>query len=329
MKRISLRLTATTIAMMMLAPAAIQAQKTGKEEKDKELSSKKNVEQIIITKRGDSKEKVVVEINGDKVTVNGKPIEDIKDGDISVNVHDMKGLNSLRTYSNNGNWNYNWNDNNAFMDENTPMLGVTTERVDEGVEVSNVTDESGADKAGLKEGDIITRVDDKKMEDPDDLTKIVRAHKPGDKIAITYLRDKKENKVTAELTKWKGFSIGRLEIPNMDMNITPRAQTMPRGNLFYNVGGRPKLGLSVQDTEDGKGVKVADVDEEGSAQKAGIHEDDVIIAINEKEVNSADEVAKIVGENKDKPSIMLRIKREGKIQNIEVKVPRKLKTANL
>ena len=85
----------------------------------------------------------------------------------------------------------------------------------------------------------------------------------------------------------------------------------------------------MQDTDDGKGVKVIDIDDEGNAKKAGVKENDVIIAVNDKEVNSADEVAKIVRENKDKPSVMLKIKRDGKTQNIEVKMPRKLKTADL
>jgi serine protease Do len=98
---------------------------------------------------------------------------------------------------------------------------------------------------------------------------------------------------------------------------------------YYSFDNRPKLGLSVQDTEDGKGVKVIDVDDEGNANKAGVKQDDVITSINDKEVNSADEVAKIVRENKDKPSIMLKLKRNGKAQNIEVKMPRKLKTADL
>jgi len=71
------------------------------------------------------------------------------------------------------------------------------------------------------------------------------------------------------------------------------------------------------------------VDDEGNGQKAGVKEGDVIIAINDKEVNSADEVAKIVRESKDKPSIMLKIKRDGKTQNIEVRMPRKLKTADI
>jgi serine protease Do len=215
------------------------------------------------------------------------------------------------------------------------MLGVVTESDDDGLRISDITEGSGADKAGLKEDDIITKVDDKKVEDPDDLTKIIRSHKPGDKITITYLRDKKEQKVTAELGKWKGADIHAFNMPNMDFNVmAPKIESVPKvkiapGQYYGFYDNRPKLGLSVQDTEDGKGVKVIDVDDEGNGQKAGVKENDIITAINDKEVNSADEVARMVRESRDKPSIMLKIKRAGKVQNIEVKMPRKLKTADL
>jgi serine protease Do len=334
MKRNYLTLSAIAIATLLVAPVAIHAQDEKTKEKDK--TDKKDVEQIIITRKGDNKQKVTVEINGDKVTVNGKPIEDLKDGDITVRRHNI-------TRNENGNWNYNWNDGNwedghanTLMfnsNENAAMLGVVTEKVDEGVKITDVTDESGAEKAGLKEDDIITKVDEKKIEDPDDLTKVIRGHKAGDKVSITYLRDKKEQKATAELTKWKGagFNAFNMKMPNMNFDAMPKIQGRTRiaPGQYFAFDNRPRLGLSVQDAEDGKGVKVIDVDEEGNGQKAGVKENDVIVAINDKEVNSADEVAKIVRESKDKPSIMLKIKRDGKTQNIEVKMPRKLTTADL
>jgi serine protease Do len=124
-------------------------------------------------------------------------------------------------------------------------------------------------------------------------------------------------------------------MPNMNFDmIAPKGDVHPKvkiapGQYYSFFDNRPKLGLSVQDTEDGKGVKVIDVDDEGNGQKAGVKENDVITAINNKEVNSADEVARIIRESRDKPSVMLKIKRAGKIQNIEVRMPRKLKTADL
>jgi len=326
-----LKLSAVVVATLLIAPVAIHAQ--DEKDKDKVKTDKKDVEQIIITKKGDNQDKVTVEINGDKVTVNGKPVEDLKDGDIKVNVHKMKD----------GTYAYSWNGNdnvlyNVSGNENTAMLGVVTEKTDDGLKITDVTDESGASKAGLKEDDVITKVDDKKVDDPDDLTKIIRAHKPGDKVTITYLRDKKETKATAELTKWNGGDFMALsKMPNMNMDwkmMTPKIQATPRVRVspgqYYAFGeDRPRLGLSVQDTEDGKGVKVIDVDDEGNAKKAGIKEDDLIMSVNNKDVNSADEVAKIIKDNKDKQSVMLKIKRNNKLQNIEVKMPRRLKTQDL
>jgi serine protease Do len=326
MNRILPKLSAVVLATLLIAPVAIHAQV----EKEKDKSDKKDVDQIIITRKNADKDKVTVVIDGDKVTVNGKPIEDFKDDDITVNRHKMKG---------GGAWSYNWNDNDNFNmqyeDGNTAMLGVVTESEDDGLRITDITEGSGADKAGLKEDDIITKVDDKKVDDPDDLTKVIRSHKPGDKVAITYLRDKKEQKVTAELGKWKGSNFNAFNMPNMDFDmIAPKVDVHPKikmapGQYYSFYDNRPKLGLSVQDTEDGKGVKVIDVDDEGNGQKAGVKEDDIIIAINDKEVNSADEVARMVRECRDKPSLMLKIKRAGKVQNIEVRMPRKLKTADL
>src|SRR5882724_3334527 len=112
----------------------------------------------------------------------------------------------------------------------------------------------------------------------------------------------------------------------MDMGDMNLGKTMPRVKSPYGEGwswsgGGPKLGLSVQDTEDGKGVKVIDVDDESNSVKAGIKEDDIITEVDGKAVNGADEMAKIVKESKDKTSIMLKLQRAGKSQNIEVKMP--------
>jgi serine protease Do len=347
MKRFYLTITAVALGALLL-PASIFAQQKEEKEKDKDKTEKtenKNVQQIIITKKGDAKDKIVVEINGDKVTVNGKPIEDLKDADISVNVHNVKGRNNLMAYAHpNGNWSYNWNDDsNVLMayGDNTAMLGVVTEKADKGVKVTEVNDESAAQKSGLKEDDVITKVDDAKVEDPDDLTKAIRSHKPGDKVTITYLRDKKEQKATAELGKFNGAWGGNFKMPNMDFQVMPKIeQNFPNTHVYTpgqlnNYNGMiertrgPKLGLSVQDTDDGKGVKVLEVDNDSNAEKAGVKKDDVILSVNDKDVNSADEVARIVRENKDKPSMKLKINRGGKTQTIEVKMPRKLKTTDI
>ena len=343
MKRLTVNFAIALLATLSIPSFAQDVKEKEKEAKD----TKKEVEQITIVRKSDSKEKTVIEINGDKITVNGKPIEDLKDGDVTVHRNKYKTLEGLNAYglSKGRTGNFTWDGGDQFrmfdMDENRAMLGVVTEEVDGGVKVTELTDESAAKKAGIKEGDIITKIGDTKIEDPDQLSATVRKHKPGEKVTVTVLRDKKEQKITTELGKWKGvsaFSYGpggqhfKMDMPDYNELLAPKAQVAPRvrnGQAWSYSGGAPKLGLSVQDTDDGKGVKVIEVDEESNAAKAGLKENDIITNFNDKEVNSADEVAKLVKENKDKPTISLKIKRAGKTQNVEVKMPRKLKTADL
>lgn len=344
MKRIKLLVPVFVLAF--LSPALLMAQPEGKK-KDKD-----DAQQIIITRKGDKKDKLVVEINNDKITINGKPIEEYKDEEVQVMINNLKDMESL-TFSNGAGNAFAWTPRgganlrmNSF-DSNRAMLGVSTEKEENGVKVNNVTDESAAEKIGLKEGDVITKIGDTKIEDPDDLTKAITSHKPGDKVTVTWLRDKKEQKATAELTKWKGMnSFGttspvegfRLENLNKDLqSYMPQLREMERFKSFeqpfsqgWNWSGNgPKLGLSVQDTDDGKGVKVIEVDEESNAAKAGLKENDIITEIDGKAVNSTDETVKIIRESKEKVSVMVKLQRDGKTQNVEVRMPRKIKTADL
>jgi serine protease Do len=340
MKRLVLKFAAIAFMAALVIPSV--AQETKDKEKTKE--KKNDVEQIVITKKGDNNEKIVIEIIGDKVTVNGKPSEDLKGDDIKVHRNKYKSYEGLNAYTfprgEGTNWNFNSNDNSfglfSTMDENRAMLGVVTEKTDKGAKVTEVTEKSAAEKAGIKKGDVITKVGESKVEDPDALSEAIRKNKPGDKVSVTILRDSKEQKLNAELGKWSGFGSLAMapRMPNMDVlrETMPRIQSAPRGQFGQTYswsGNSPKLGLSVQDTDDGKGVKVIEVDSDSNAAKAGVKENDIITHVNDKEVNGADEVAKIVKENKDKVSLQLKLKRDGKVQNIEVKMPRKLKTADL
>lgn len=349
MKHTWLKFTAFIVTAALLAPASLLAQKEVKEEK--EVKEKKDVQQIIITRKSDKDEKVVVEIKGDKITINGKSLDEYKDkdGDITVRLNNLKNLEFRTKISGlKGNMNFNGGDNFKFFNEdaNRAMLGVTTEKAELGAEVNTVSKDGAAEKMGLKEGDIITKVGDKKIETPDDLSAAIKAHKPGDKVTVTYLRDKKEQKATAELGKWKGmyndnantpfqsFDFKSLNDMNLNLDkIMPRTFITPRalkeGQNFSWSGSTPKLGLSVEDTDDGKGVKVIEVGDESNAEKAGIKENDVVTEVDGKAVNSTDDIVKVIKESKDKVSVMIKLQRAGKTQNIEVKMPRKIKTADL
>ena len=327
--------------VMLAVPASLWAQKEkDKEEKDKD---KNEVEQIIITRKGAADEKTVIEINGDKVKVNGKNVEDLKNEEVTVRrnkLRDVRALNRTRVTAANGqNWNLNFDEDQISLfseDSNRAMLGVVTEPGSDdtikGAKISSISKESAAEKAGLKKGDIITKIGDAKVEGANDVAVAIKKHKPGDKVAVTILRDGKEQKLTAELGKWKGVNVGTITAPRIMMTPdvwAPGAPNPPAAGNFYYGGSQPRLGLAVQDTEDGKGVKVLSVTEDSNAAKAGLKKDDVITHINGEEVESADEVSRMVRDSRSEPSVKMKVLRNGKTQDIEVRIPRKLKTANL
>ena len=324
---ISRKLLVAGIALLTV-PALTMAQKEKEKEKDKE------VQNIVITRTGDKDEKLVIEVEGDKVKINGKDVKDIKD--VNVHVNNLSGTRVWRGGPGQESWNFNFNENDHFSlfseDENRAMLGVTTEGHDKGAEIKSITKESAAEKAGLKKGDVLTKIDDKKIETTDDVTEAIRAHKPGEKVNITYLRDGKEQKVSAELGKWKGIKMNSVTMPRIAEQWNGVYSPEPprifgNGENFYAMG-RPRLGLSIQDTDEGVGVKVLEVSEESAAHKAGIKENDIILSVDDIEVKGTQDVTRAMRE-KDKSSYNFKINRGGKTQNIEVKIPKKLKTADL
>jgi len=65
--------------------------------------------------------------------------------------------------------------------------------------VVDVVEDSPADKAGLRENDIITEIDGEEISGTSELYRKIRAHKPGDKISIAYLRNGEREKADVEL----------------------------------------------------------------------------------------------------------------------------------
>ncbi|WP_091125734.1 S1C family serine protease [Nocardioides terrae] len=68
-----------------------------------------------------------------------------------------------------------------------------------GAEVREVGDGSAAEQAGIKAGDVITKVGDHLIVGSDSLVATVRSYRPGDKVSVTYTRDGKEHSVDVTL----------------------------------------------------------------------------------------------------------------------------------
>ena len=69
---------------------------------------------------------------------------------------------------------------------------------DEGAQIQEVNAGSTAEKAGITQGDVITKVDDHLITDADSLVATIRSYRPGDQVTVTYVRGSETK--TAQLT---------------------------------------------------------------------------------------------------------------------------------
>jgi serine protease Do len=340
--------------------------------KERNPSSEKETQEIIIRKKGSKDTKVTVEITGNKVMINGKPMAEFKEDGITINNRkiiiregnkftmdfsdDITRMNDDNTRMNDDN--IRMLDNLEGMDELEGMdfngfgegnktksfLGVGTEKDKEGAKIMNVEKASPAEKAGLKVDDIIYKVNDKKVDGMIALSEIITAMKVGDKATVYFLRNGKKEQVDATIGERKNtFTINKvfaykmpdgkvrsLRMPRMprDIDIKGNFNFDNNSNIFLDLR-KPKLGLKIQDTEEGNGVKVLDVEAESASAKAGILKDDVVTEIAGVKVSNTDEAREQLKENKDKNTYTIKAKRAGKEMEFTIKIPKKLKTAEL
>jgi serine protease Do len=331
----------------------------------------KESQEIIIRKKGDKDTKITVEIKGDIVTINGKPLSEFKDGDITINKKNIKifdGQHNFAVVPDDMELYFNGPLNGNIA--STPgkpraFLGVTTgtdndgdnDKKSEGAVITGVTEGSAAEKAGLKEGDIITKINDKKVEGPGSIAEVVGSFKPKDEVTVYYKRDGKEKLAKAVLGESKSnvnltYSFsgprGNLRtVPGVPM--PPSAYTMPRVqewnsdgfdqleklNKLKSIEGfsffprQQKLGLKIQDTEESDGVKVLDTDKDSPAEKAGLKKDDIVTEIGGVKVTNTDDAREQLQENAEKSAYTIKAKRNGTEMSFNIKIPKKLKTADL
>ena len=233
---------------------------------------------------------------------------------------------------------------------------MVTEQTEQGAKVNQVSDESPAAKAGLKEGDIITKVNDIKIDGPASLYDAIGKSKPEDKVTISYMRGGKTNTLVASLAKNKNtmqyYNFSSPEgpgAPSFDMSPrqyfdpnTRKLQPSPRGFSFAipnfpgmedmriaGIENKPKLGISIEDLENGEGVNITSVNENSPAAKSGLKENDIIIQVNDQKIKDVDALKPIIKEAKEGTSFTFQVKRNKELKTIVIKLPKKLKTADL
>lgn len=147
----------------------------------------------------------------------------------------------------------------------------------EGVYVINVNDESAADDAGMKSGDVIVAINNEKVTKTAELQEKVALNRPGDRIKVTLIREGKEKEIYATLKN----TFGTTEV------IASNNSFVLEGATFEDVTEREieRLGLR------NGGVQLVSLDK-GKWKEAGIKEGFIVTSIDKRAVSSVEDLSR-------------------------------------
>lgn len=149
----------------------------------------------------------------------------------------------------------------------------------EGIYIAKVVDDGAAAEAGLKEGDVITHIDGQSIKSFGELQNVIAQKRPGDKITINYLRNKKKQSATLTLKNEQGNT---KVVKNADIDVL--------GGQFRALTNQQKEQLNI-----GYGLEVMKVNG-GKLKDAGVPKGFIIQRINDQSIKSIEDLQKVVKE---------------------------------
>ena len=149
----------------------------------------------------------------------------------------------------------------------------------EGIYVAKIVEESSAEEAGLKVGDVITAIDGKEMNKMADLQEYLAKKRPGDKVSVSYLRDKKKASKTLTLKNEQG-----------NTQVVKKADLDVLGGNFRTVTDSQKKQLNIS-----YGLEVLKVNS-GKFKDAGITKGFIIQRVNDNAVRTIEDLQNLVKE---------------------------------
>ena len=147
----------------------------------------------------------------------------------------------------------------------------------EGVYVSKVLEDGAAADAGIADGDVITAVNGEKVTKMAELQEIIARKRPGDKISITYLHNKKEVTKTVTLKNEQGT-----------VSVVKHADIDVLGANFRPVTDSQKKQLDIS-----YGLEVLKVND-GKFKSSGVNRGFIIQKVNDQTISSIEDLQKVV-----------------------------------
>ncbi len=149
-----------------------------------------------------------------------------------------------------------------------------------GALVAAPQENSPGQKAGIKEGDVVTAVNGETVKDPRDLAKRIATFAPGTKVDVSVWRDGKLRDIAVTLGE---LPVDQKQATNRGDNGAPSSEQ-----------ALAELGINVVPAEDGKGVTIVAVDPDSEAADKGVREGEKITSVNNKSVSSADDILEVM-----------------------------------
>jgi len=149
-----------------------------------------------------------------------------------------------------------------------------------GVRIASVNEGSGADDAGLEEGDVIIGINGNEIKNVSNLQEMVAINRPGDKVEVKYIREGKTKTTTATLKN----TLGTTEVIASTNNFSYG------GAVFSDISKKLKEDLNV----DG-GAQVVEL-EKGKWKASGIAKGFIVTSINKQEIMSVEDLSSILSQ---------------------------------
>ena len=172
-----------------------------------------------------------------------------------------------------------------------------------GVIVSSVQAGSAADRAGLKQGDVITKLNGAEVNDSNAFRNRVAGTQPGTAVTLTVARDGREQELRATL--------GEREAEAAKAGEAEAGGNAAGGKLGLSVEPlTPELAAQLRLPAGTQGLVVRGVDADGPAADAGLRQGDVILEANRRQVRSVEQLRAAVEQSGERPLLLL-VSREG------------------